>query len=144
MAHKSYRKLLIVPALLGAGAALPAQAPSPAPSASALPRVVKSIEAGHWEFRDVVEGGKPLHLCLGDKRQLFQFRHPAPMCRQFVGTNEPEHAVVSYDCEQRGQGRTDLRVETPRLIQIDSRGIADGAPFATRLEGRRIGACPRR
>jgi hypothetical protein len=49
--------------------------------------------------------------------------------------------VVSYQCIGAGKGRTDIRVETPRLVQIDAQGIADGAPFALSLEGRRTGDC---
>ena len=50
-------------------------------------------------------------------------------------------ASITYDCAAAGNGRTDLRVETARLIQISSQGVADGAPFVFVAEGRRIGAC---
>jgi hypothetical protein len=48
---------------------------------------------------------------------------------------------VTYDCAQAGQGRTALRVETARLVQIDSQGVSGGTPFAMTLEARRVGAC---
>ncbi|OYW83217.1 MAG: hypothetical protein B7Z20_12880, partial [Sphingobium sp. 32-64-5] len=63
-------------------------------------------------------------------------------CEQFVVTDTAEHAVVTYQCRANGTGRTDLRVETPRLVQVYAQGIADGAPFSEALEGRHIGPCP--
>jgi hypothetical protein len=53
-----------------------------------------------------------------------------------------EHSVtVSYVCPGMGRGRTLLRVETPRLVQIDSQGLANGAPFALRAVARKVGPC---
>ncbi len=40
-----------------------------------------------------------------------------------------------------GSGRTTIRVETPRLVQIETQGIADQSPFAFSAEARRIGTC---
>jgi len=40
-----------------------------------------------------------------------------------------------------GRGRTILRVETPRLVQIDSQGLHYGAPFALRAQARKTGPC---
>jgi len=136
MTFQSGRLLLIVPALLGVGAA------PPPPAQQAPPQALLKIERGHWELRAVGDGDAPVRLCLGDRRQLFQPHHPAPMCRQFVSADDPEHATVSYDCDQRGRGLTELRVETSRLVQISSQGVTNGRPFVTRLEGRHIGVCP--
>lgn len=134
--HRSGAGLLIGAALLCGAAS--AQAPNVPPQA------LFKLEKGQWELRAIGGNGAPLRLCLGDRRQLFQPLHPAPMCRQFVATDDATHATVSYDCAQRGQGRTDLRVETSRLIQLDSQGVTNGRPFATRFEGRHVGACPGR
>ena len=49
--------------------------------------------------------------------------------------------TVNYTCPGIGRGRTTIRVETPRLVQIDSQGLDRGAPFALRAEARRIGPC---
>ena len=40
-----------------------------------------------------------------------------------------------------GYGLTRIRYETPRLIQLDSQGVANGLPFAFAAEGRRVGNC---
>ena len=42
--------------------------------------------------------------------------------------------TVNYVCPGMGRGRTILRVETPRLVQIDSQGLHNGAPFALRAQ----------
>ncbi len=119
--------------LLGAGVAAPAQ--GPAPSALA------PLETGLWEFKDIAPVSAPTRVCITDLRQLLQPRHPSPVCRQFISENRGDRAAVSYDCAGRGQGRTTLRVETPRLVQLDSQGVAAGQPFAARIEARRVGAC---
>lgn len=119
--------------LLGAGVEAPAQAPAPA--------ALAPLEPGLWEFRDIDRAGQPVRLCVTDLRELFQPLQPTPLCKHFVAEDEDDHAAVAYDCAARGQGRTSLRVETARLVQIDSQGIAGGRPFAVRYEARRLGAC---
>ncbi len=118
-------------ALLAVGA----QAKAPAPAALA------DLDAGLWELRAVGGGAGNTRLCVTDMRQLFQPLQPRPLCRHFLSENSGDHAAVTYDCAARGQGRTALRVETPRLVRIDSQGVADGQPFAVRYEARRLGAC---
>lgn len=139
------RHSLAVMAALGLGtalAAMPLVAASGRLAASApLPRAVSTLELGLWELRSSQPGSPPTKLCVRDVRQLFQPHHPAQQCHQFVSQDAADHVAVSYDCGQHGQGRTDLRVETSRLIQIDTQGVADGRPFEQRLEGRRIGTC---
>ena len=49
---------------------------------------------------------------------------------------------MQYTCRGRGYGRTHIRRETGRLVQIESQGIVDGLPFDFVAEGRRIGECP--
>jgi hypothetical protein len=119
--------------LLGAGVEAPAQAPAP----SAL----TPLEPGLWEFRDIGGSLPPSRVCVTDVRQLLQPLQPTPICRQFTSESSGDHAAVAYDCAAKGQGRTSLRVETTRLVQIDSQGISSGRPFAVRYEARRIGAC---
>jgi hypothetical protein len=99
------------------------------------------LERGRWELRMREPGGQPSHVCLGDPRQLLQPRHPGAQCRRYVVTDQPGHVVVTYDCGAAGNGRTDLRIETPRLAQILSQGIADSAPFAFAMEARHVGEC---
>jgi|EndMetStandDraft_4_1072995.scaffolds.fasta_scaffold242134_2 hypothetical protein len=119
--------------LVGAGAEAPAQAPAPA--------ALAPLETGLWEFKEINSTSQPTRLCVTDLRQLLQPLQPTPVCKQFISENDGDHAAVAYDCAARGQGRTSLRVETARLVQIDSQGIAGGRPFAVRYEARRLGAC---
>lgn len=121
--------------LLGAGRGAPAE------TAARPPRAIAGLEPGLWELKSVGDSAPPLRLCVGDPRLLLQPIHAAPLCHQFTVEDEAEHVTVSYDCGRRGQGHTALRVETPRLVQIDSQGVAEGRPFAGRFEGRRIAAC---
>jgi hypothetical protein len=58
-----------------------------------------------------------------------------------VVENSPTVATIHYSCPGHGHGRTTLSVETPRLLRVDTQGVVDGAPFATELEGRRVGTC---
>jgi hypothetical protein len=111
-------------------------APVDSPSLVAL----NAIQPGQWTLR--ARNGTSRSLCLGDMRQLLQIRHGAASCTRFVVDNDPKQAVVHYTCVGGGNGRTTIRVETPRLIQIESQGIADKEPFELALEGRRTGQCP--
>lgn len=115
------------------------------PAASVGPSAsLKGLEPGEWELRDRGHEGEsiaPLRLCLIDIRQLIQIRHARQSCRRLIVDETPNRLAVSYDCARAGGGRTDLRVETSRLVQIRSQGVADGAPFSFVMEGRRIGAC---
>ena len=102
---------------------------------------LRALETGKWELRDRSEGAETRKLCITDLRQLLQIRHGRALCHSFTVSNTAHAASVTYDCAAAGNGRTDLRVETRRLVQISSQGVADGAPFAFSAEGRRIGAC---
>lgn len=131
---------------LGVTAARPAQTPpapataTPAPPAAPLAGL-NTLEHGDWELKLRSEKGEVRHVCVGDPRLLLQVRHGASSCSRFVVSDSAEHVVVTYDCAGAGNGRTDLRIETSRLVQIQSQGIADSAPFSMTLEGRRVGAC---
>jgi hypothetical protein len=119
-----------------------------APQLSAL----SAIEGGQWVLRSMAPGTPPRTICLGDPRALLQIQHPAGQCTRFVITNYPRTATIHYTCAGTstgngaaagaGHGWTTVRVETPRLIHVDSQGIANNAPFDWSLEGRRAGPCP--
>lgn len=130
-------RLRIAGGLLVVAVSLMAAAPAAAPSLSAL----SALEKGQWDLRVREPGGETRKLCLGDARQLLQTQHPKLQCKQFVIEDSATQVSVSYDCGAAGNGRTDLRVETPRLVQIQSQGVANGAPFSFSLEGRRAGVC---
>jgi hypothetical protein len=82
-----------------------------------------------------------MRLCVASPAQLLQIRHRGNVCKSFTVADAGNVAVVTYDCGAAGGGRTDLRVETTRLVQIHSQGIEGGAPFDLSIEGRRVGDC---
>lgn len=143
MLQLSLRLTALMAASISGAAAF---AVSPGGAAPSAPRMsaLRQLEKGQWELRE--RGARPTsapkRICVGDPSQLLQVQHKDGGCSRFVVADTEERAVVTYQCNGRGNGRTDLRVETPRLVQIDSQGVADGAPFALSIEGRRTGDCP--
>jgi hypothetical protein len=93
-----------------------------------------------WEVR-LREGGRSERVCLEHGRRLVQLRHPNLTCRQFVVEDEAAAVTVHYTCPGQGSGRTHLRFETPRLVQIETTGLAGQLPFDIAGEARRIGDC---
>ena len=98
------------------------------------------LTPGQWEIR-MREGGQTERVCLDDGRRLIQLRHPNLPCRQFVVEDSPGAVTVHYTCQGQGSGRTRLRFETPRLVQIESAGVASRLPFEIVAEARRMGDC---
>lgn len=109
---------------------------------TAPPKAAGLLEPGEWELRGRGEdAGGSRRLCIMDRRQLLQIQHPRTSCKTFVISESPTMLVATYDCGSAGGGRTELRTETPRLVQLHSQGVARGAPFSFALEGRRLGEC---
>ncbi len=104
-------------------------------------QALRALETGEWELRGRGAGAETRKLCVSDLRQLLQVQHGKALCRSFTISDEAHAITVTYDCAAAGNGRTDLRVETNKLVQIRSQGVAQGAPFAFAAEGRRIGVC---
>lgn len=127
---------ILISGLVSAIAACAVAAPAQAPSLVALNR----IEPGQWALRELGGTDKTL-LCVADPRALIHLRHPGAQCSRFVVEDKPRSATVHYTCPGAGHGRTDVAVESPRLIRLRTQGIADGAPFDAEYEGRRIGTC---
>ena len=98
------------------------------------------LTPGMWEIR-MRDGGPTERICLDDGRRLIQLRHSNLSCRQFVVEDGPSAVTVHYTCPGQGSGRTHLRFETPRLVQIESAGVASRLPFDIVAEARRIGDC---
>jgi hypothetical protein len=98
------------------------------------------LESGQWELRGA-GNGRISSLCLGNPILLTQPQHGAAACTHDVVAADAGSMTVNYSCPGAGRGRTTLRFETPRLIQIESQGLDRGAPFALRAEARRIGPC---
>jgi hypothetical protein len=122
-------------AAAGAGFAVPA-------SGQRQPlAMLDQLESGRWELRPRDTRGSAEQLCLRDGRRLIQLRHPAASCEKLIVTDGASEVTVQYTCRGRGYGRTHIRRETGRLVQIESQGIVDGLPFDFVAEGRRIGEC---
>jgi hypothetical protein len=102
--------------------------------------MLDQLSAGTWELRD--RSGKPAQrLCLRSGRDLIQLRHPGPACATYVIDDRANEVEVQYTCRGHGNGRTHIRRETNRLVQLEGNGIADGLPFEFAFEARRISDC---
>lgn len=125
------------PALFALGLAGATVVPAQAPSLAMLDR----LEKGSWQLRE--RGGDTVlqTLCLGDARRLIQVYHPRQSCSRYVIEDTPGSVTVHYTCPGAGHGRTTIRSETNRLVQIDTQGIAEGRPFSQAIEARRVAAC---
>lgn len=99
------------------------------------------LEPGLWQLRDLDNQASQQSICVADPIALMQLRHRNAPCSRVVIADSAKATTIHYTCPATGFGRTELRVETPRLAQIDTQGIADNAPFAYRAEARRIGVC---
>lgn len=118
------------------GAAIPGGAS--AQGANAL----EDIQKGRWEIR--IRGGanESKSVCLGDPyRHFVRIRHPDQACKTVATRIDENEVTVQYTCPGNGFGRTSVRKETPRLVQIDGQGVADGIPFVFDAEARRVGTC---
>jgi hypothetical protein len=119
-------------------AALTAAAPVRAPQVRAL----QPVESGQWILREpgATSGGRV--MCLSDVAALWQLADNSQQCTHVIIADQPDSATVHYTCAAGGHGRTTISVETPRLFQLHTQGIANGGPFDLSYEGRRVGACP--
>lgn len=115
----------------------------PASGQKASLAMLDQLDRGRWELRLRDQDGSVQTLCLQDGRRLIQLRHPQNICERFVVDDQVDDVTVQYTCRGRGYGRTHIRRESRRLVQIETQGIAaDGLPFNFLAEGRRVGDCP--
>ena len=117
----------------GLGTAAPARAPQLA--------VLTRIETGQWQLREAGSTASPRSICVSDPAVLLQIGHVGAQCSRFVIADAPDSATVHYTCPGAGHGRTALTLETPRLLHLQTQGMAGGAPFDLDYEARRVGAC---
>lgn len=110
------------------------------PGGSGHPMLTR-LEAGQWELRGASGSGRIAAICLGNPILLTQPRHGGAPCSRDVVAADSDSMTVNYSCPGLGRGRTTIRFETPRLVQIDSQGLDHGMPFALRAEARRVGPC---
>lgn len=114
------------------------------PSAAQAPTgALAGIQSGLWQLRSV--GGtaqhEPRSVCIREARQMLQLLHEGQSCTPRVISDTGGATTVRYQCQGGGWGQTTVRVETPRLVNIDTQGIAGGGPFHQVLEARRTGDC---
>lgn len=131
------RQLVAGMLALAAGAAF-------APAAGQRPALalLDQLEHGRWEVR-LRDGSRTVYpLCIDSGRTLLQLRHPMANCDRIIVADQPDLVTVQYTCRGQGYGRTSIRRETNRLVQIETQGIAQGLPFDFLAEARRIGDCP--
>lgn len=102
--------------------------------------MLDQLTPGTWELGDR-SGAIAQRVCVPHGRRLLQLRHPGAACDTYVIEDQPSEVVAQYTCRGRGYGRTHIRRETNRLVQIDGNGIADGLPFEFAYEARRVGDC---
>ncbi len=126
--------------------ALAAVAALAAPASSQRGGAVSALgklQPGLWQLRvlGTATPARPAPVCIGDPTVLAQIQHRNTPCSRLVVAQNDEGATVHYTCPAGGYGQTSLRVETPRLVQIDTQGIADNVPFAYRAEARLVGQC---
>jgi hypothetical protein len=113
-----------------------------APAVAKAPQLamLDGLANGAWvlHYRESDERDK---ICVRTGRELIQIRHRAAKCSHYVVDDQPNLVTVQYTCPGVGYGRTTIRRETPRLVQIESSGIEGGLPFHVSAEGRRVGGC---
>lgn len=123
--------------LVGAAVAAPVAAQAPGLA------MLQTLERGQWRLVTRDGSSAPASICLGDPRQLLQTAHMGARCTLFTVNDTPSSVTVSYDCGAAGNGSTTVRRETSRLVQVETQGIARGAPFSEAFEARHSGACTR-
>lgn len=102
--------------------------------------MLAGLQKGAWTLR-VRDGGAQQRICVRDGRELIQIQHRQPPCRSFVVSDQPDQVIVQYTCAGNGYGRTSIRREGSGLLQVQSQGIHNGAPFSFSGEARFAGKC---
>lgn len=127
--------------IAGIGLAALVMAAAPAAGQRQALVMLDRIQTGQWEL--VARDGSRARerVCLRDGRRLIQWRHPASTCERLIVDDTATEVTVQYTCRGQGFGRTSIRMETSRLFQMQTQGIANGLPFDFAAEGRYIGPC---
>lgn len=135
------RNLFVWRSLAAVGLTMFLAGPGHTQQAGGAVPMLNRLEAGQWELRNGPGNTRIAAICLGNPILLTQPRHGATPCTRDVVAADADSMTVNYSCPGQGRGRTTIRFETPRLVQIDSQGLDRGMPFALRAEARRIGPC---
>jgi hypothetical protein len=102
--------------------------------------MLDSLTKGEWTLKPR-DGSAERKVCVRTGEELIQLRHEDRNCSRFVVEDQPAKVTVQYTCPGNGYGRTNIRLETSSLVQIESQGIAAGLPFEFAAEARRTGTC---
>lgn len=135
---KNVRRLVALPIAMLALCAWPGHTQNPQPG---IMPALAVVQPGQWFLKARSGGAASRSVCVQDVRSLLQVEHGGAVCNRFVIASSPRETTVHYTCPGAGHGRTTIRVETARLIQIESHGIARQEPFAVEFEARRTGDC---
>jgi len=127
----------VIPLALLAAGLVSVSAPAEVPSLAML----DTLEKGGWELRERSSDAVVRTFCLGDARAFIQLQHTRGGCSRYVIADGGAEVTVHYTCPGAGHGRTTIRRETNRLVQIDTQGITGSAPFSSAYEARRTGGC---
>ncbi|NNC72581.1 MAG: hypothetical protein HKN78_06850 [Sphingomonadaceae bacterium] len=117
---------------------------SAVPTAAQAPAgALSSIQTGLWQLRALsgASQGGTRSICVRNPGQLLQLGHGMQNCQRRVLSDSGNEISVRYECRGSDWGQTSVRVETPRLANIDTQGIRGGGPFHSRYEARRTGSC---
>lgn len=98
------------------------------------------LEAGRWELRGA-SNISIASICLGERHLLIQPQHGSAACARSLVSSDATSVTVRYTCPGNGFGQSTIRLETTRLVQIESQGVHKGVPFSLRGEARRIAPC---
>ena len=112
---------------------------APAVAAPSL-RALSNWQPGQWQSSGSA-GQSPVSICLQRPDALLLAGRPNSSCRFSTIHDASSAAVVTYQCAEGRQGRTDLRRDTADLYTVDAQGLEGGRPFAGRTEWRRVGSC---
>ncbi len=104
-------------------------------------QAMHGVTPGRWELRMAGSTVPPRVSCVADPAILLRLHHRAATCSRFVIDDSAKGATVHYTCPGAGHVRSRLRIDTPRVLFIESEGIADGMPFSDAIEARRLGSC---
>lgn len=106
--------------------------------------ILDTLQRGMWKLKPVAgttATAAVSQLCLGDPGRMTQIQHGDAACERYIVKSTPTTLVISYSCQGQGQGMTTIRRENSDLVQIQSQGIRNGAPFSFSVEGRRTSGC---
>lgn len=135
------KKFLAIPLLLATGLLLVGNGAGATSAAQGSElAMLDGLRKGEWslKFRD---GAEPQKLCVRTGAELLQLRHAKSKCSQYVVEDLVGKVTVQYTCTGSGFGRTSIRRETSSLVQIESQGIVENAPFQFLAEARYTGPC---